>query len=414
MKGSLGQMLHAAFLAPLKCWSLCVMYLSAFVAITGITSVYLYYIFDFASLGMWPVMEHFIVRALLVSMLIMPLWLWLSTVLPFKLYMALVLMTQVFMVGGLMHIGLDGAAWLQTLLFSTSVSSFWTIFHLLMSFSVSDHNSANEVCMADAGVTAGTLVGSILGGVLLTYGLGDAAVLSGAALLFTGTVMLFVLMHKKISRGQLNLVFLSAEETFSWAEIKTQRKNILGTAYEGAFQIVADFLAPVWLKLMSVSAMGVGLLGAAKIGLKFLVTPFVGYLANEASKSESTHNRDLEVGLALKTVGWLPWLFMHTPLLYTFSSLFWTAGQHFFSMGLASRWYKQRSIFKLAVREFALGLGRLVATCIAVPLLYWSLQSYIVFSIVLSTAMLLTTQYGQSLFTIRLPNAVKLLLRPST
>jgi hypothetical protein len=185
----------------------------------------------------------------------------------------------------------------------------------------------------------------------------------------------------------------------SWCNVKGQSKNIYSTAYEGAFQVVADFLAPVWLKLMSVSALGVGILSAAKIGLKLLVSPIVGHFANQGADANSGHNHDLEIGLALKCAGWLPWLFMQNPMLYAFSSLFWTGGQHFFSIGLASRWYKQRSVFKLALREFSLGLGHLMATLVAVPLLYWSMHSYIVFSILLSTLMLFTTSFGKSLAT---------------
>lgn len=405
-------MLHAAFVAPFKCLSLCVLYIGAFVSITGITAVSLYMVFDFASMGMWAVMEHFVVRALFISMIIMPIWLWLSTMMSFKGYVSLVLITQVIMGAALLHIGTDGAAWLQTLLFSVSVSAYWTIFHLMMSFSVSDNNSANEICMADAGVTAGALLGSILAGVFLTYGLGQFTLVFGVTMMFVGTVIVFGLMYKKVCHGDLNLVFLSEGETASWAEIKGQSKNIYSTAYEGAFQIVADFLAPVWLKLMSVSAMGVGLLSAAKIGLKLVVTPIVGHLANEASESDETHNHDLEIGLTLKSLGWVPWLFMQTPWLYAFSSLFWTAGQHFFSMGLASRWYKQRSVFKLALREFSLGLGRLAATLVAVPLLYWSLNSYIVFSILLSIAMLFTTSFGKSLAVQHMPSFVSYFRRP--
>ena len=413
MKGSILNMLHAAFVAPFQCLSLCVLYLGAFVSITGITAVQLYMVFDFASLGMWPVMEHFIVRALFVSMLIMPLWFWLSTKMSFLSYAALVLLMQIATGGLLLHFGQDSAVWLQTLLFSSSVASYWTIFHLMMSFSVSDHNSANEICMADAGVTAGTLLGSVLGGVFLTYGLGSFTMVFGVVMMFLGTVIVFSLMYKKVQNGDVDLVFLSEGETASWSEIKGQYKNIYSTAYEGAFHVVADFLAPVWLKLMSVSAMGVGLLSAAKIGLKLLVTPLVGHFANEGSRSEESHNHDLEIGLALKCAGWVPWLFMQNPLLYAFSSLFWTGGQHFFSMGLASRWYKQRSIFKLALREFSLGLGRLTATLVAVPLLYWSMQSYIVFSILLSTAMLFTTSFGKSLATQHVPSFVAQLRRRS-
>ncbi|MEC9236305.1 MAG: hypothetical protein VX803_08655, partial [Pseudomonadota bacterium] len=285
--------------------------------------------------------------------------------------------------------------WLQTLLFSISVSSYWTLFHLMMSFSVSDHNSANEICMADAGVTAGVLLGSVLGGVFLTYHLNMLAMIFSVSMMFIGTAMVIGLMARKIQRGEMHLVFFSAGESISYDTFKGQWRNMYSTAYEGAFQIVADFLAPVWLKFMSVSAMGVGLLSAAKIGLKLLVSPVVGHFANQGSSGDGTKNHDLEIGLGLKCLGWVPWLFMQTPFLYAFSSMFWTAGQHFFSMGLASRWYKQRSVFKLALREFSLGAGRLAATLVAVPLLYWSLNSYIVFSILLSAGMMLTTKSFQ-------------------
>ncbi|MAH06482.1 MAG: hypothetical protein CL561_13080 [Alphaproteobacteria bacterium] len=392
MKEKLFHIIHSAFIAPFQCLSLCVLYFGAFISITGITAVQLFMVFDFASLGMWAIIEHFVIRSLFVSMLIMPLWLWLSTALPFKRYAYLVLSVQIVSGTFLFLAGQGASVWVSTLLFSISVSSYWTLFHLMMSFSVSDHNSANEVCMADAGVTAGVLLGSVLGGVALTYGLGVQTFIMGTVMMFIGTLVVSVLIYKKVQKGELALRFLSEGEELSWHNIKGQSRNIYSTAYEGAFQVVADFLAPVWLKFMSVSAMGVGLLSAAKIGLKLLVSPIVGHFANQGSSGDGTKNHDLEIGLGLKCLGWVPWLFMQTPFLYAFSSMFWTAGQHFFSMGLASRWYKQRSVFKLALREFSLGAGRLAATLVAVPLLYWSLNSYIVFSILLSAGMMLTTK----------------------
>jgi hypothetical protein len=399
MRSTICNILHATFVAPFTSLSLCILYLGAFVSITGITAVQLFMVFDFASLGMWAVMEHFVVRSLFVSMMIMPLCLWLSTVMPFKRFAIFVLTAQVAFGVMLFLVGQDAPVWMSTLLFSISVSSYWTIFHLMMSFSVSDHNSANEVCMADAGITAGVLLGSILGGLALTYGLGVQTFIMGTVMMFIGTLIVSILVYQKVQKGEFALRFLGEGETLSWHTVKGQGKNIYSTAYEGAFQVVADFLAPVWLKLMSVSALGVGILSAAKIGLKLVVSPIVGHFANQASQSDATHSHDLEIGLALKCAGWLPWLFMQNPMLYAFSSLFWTGGQHFFSIGLASRWYKQRSVFKLALREFSLGLGRLMATLAAVPLLYWSMHSYIVFSIMLSTLMLFTTSFGKSIAT---------------
>lgn len=396
MKDKLFHMIHAAFIAPFQSLSLCILYLGAFVALTGMTAMTLFLIFDFASLGMWPVMEHFIVRALGISMVIMPIMLWLSTKISFKAYALLVLSSQLVLGGIFLSLDSGSPVWLQTLLFSVSVASYWALFHLMMSFSVSDHNAANEVCMADAGVTAGVLLGSVLGGVFLTYDLHMVAMVFSLSTMFIGTAIVVGLLYRKICRGEMHMVFFSAGESFSLETFKSQRRNICATAYEGAFQITADFLAPVWLKFMSVSAMGVGLLGAAKIGLKLLVSPIVGHLANKVDHGNGNQNHDLEIGISLKCLGWLPWLFMQTPMLYAFSSMFWTAGQHFFSMGLASRWYRQRSIFKLALREFSLGVGRLAATLVAVPLLFWSLNSYIVFSILLSAAMLLTTSQSRA------------------
>jgi|GEM_PF-2649288 len=411
MRSTICNILHAAFIAPFTSLSLCIVYLGAFVSMTGITAVQLFMVFDFASLGMWAVMEHFVVRSLFVSMMIMPLWLWLSTVMPFKNYAYLVLGAQVITGAMLFLVGQDAPVWMSTLLFSISVSSYWTIFHLMMSFSVSDHNSANEVCMADAGVTAGVLLGSILGGVALTYGLGVQTFIMGTVMMFIGTLIVSVLIYQKVQKGEFALRFLSEGEELSWRTVQSQSKNIYSTAYEGAFQVVADFLAPVWLKLMSVSALGVGILSAAKIGLKLVVSPIVGHFANQGSDSNATHSHDLEIGLALKCAGWVPWLFMQNPMLYAFSSLFWTGGQHFFSIGLASRWYKQRSVFKLAVREFSLGLGRLTATLVAVPLLYWSMHSYIVFSILLSSMMLLTTSFSKNLAAAHMPTLFSRLRR---
>tara|TARA_R110002124_G_scaffold149220_1_gene315215 strand:+ start:381141 stop:382358 length:1218 start_codon:yes stop_codon:yes gene_type:complete len=389
-------MLHSTFIAPFKSLTLCVVYLAAFIAVAGMTGVYLYMVFDYATMGMWAVMEHFIVRALFVSMLIMPFCLWLGTVISFKPFMIITSLVQIIASLAFCYIGLDGDNWLLTLLFSISVAVFWSVFHLMMSNLVTDKNAGNEVCMADAGVTVGVLIGSLLGGVSLTMGLGGLAFIVGSIMVVLGTFILYLSMGQSIKKAQMNLSFFGENEGFNLQTLRAKKKNIFSTFYEGSFQTIANYLVPVWLHLMAVSAMGVGFLSAAQIALKIIVSPLVGHFTNKSALAELSSDDDLDIGLSLKAVGWLPWLFLQTPLLYMFSSLFWTAGQHFYSMGMASRWYRKRSICNLALREFSLGFGRLATTLVALPLLYWSLHSYIVFSVVLSVSMVLTTKLARS------------------
>ncbi|PJF37617.1 MAG: hypothetical protein CUN55_21160, partial [Phototrophicales bacterium] len=63
------------------------------------------------------------------------------------------------------------------------------------------------------------------------------------------------------------------------------------------------------------------------------------------------------------------------------SSTIWTVGLHLYSVGLGSRWYAHRCLASQAIREMALGVGRLVCVVIAVPLLYhYGVHSFFVFA----------------------------------
>jgi hypothetical protein len=406
MKSLIYTMLHSTFIAPFTSLTLCVVYFAAFLAVAGMTAVYLYMVFDYATMGMWAVMEHIVIRVLFVSMLTMPLLLWVGTVIAFKPFIIITTLIQIIASAAFFYIGPDGANWLLTLLFSVGVAVFWSSFHLMMSNLVTDKNSGNEVCMADAGITVGILVGSILGGVSLTMELGAFAFVAGPLMVILGTFILYLTMGQSIKKSQMSLSFFGPDEDFNLKTLKAQKKNIASTLYEGVFQTIAHYLVPVWLHLMAVSAMGVGFLSAAQVALKIITSPIVGHLTNKTALAELSSDDDLDVGLALKSAGWLPWLFIQTPLLYVFSSLFWTAGQHFYSIGMASRWYRKRSICHLALREWSLGLGRLITTLVALPLLYWSLDFYIVFCVFLSTLMLLTTKFGKSFVMKCLPSSV--------
>ena len=252
----------------------------------------------------------------------------------------------------------------------------------MMSYTSGD-NRGNEVSVAHLCMTLGIIIGSVSSGYFLSSNVEQSLILfAGFALSILATLLLYFFTKTQglFKHHDNNLQALSGRG-FIQAFINHPERS-KATIAEMLHDVVTGTLWPVWMKLIGASSMAIGLLCGATVAMKFVLSPIVGRFVN------LRNGLDSQYGPMIKLVGWLPWLFIVHPLTSLWSSIFFAAGSHIFKIGLEARWYESKTYTHLAVREFLLGTGRLIATIIMVPIMFYATQYYILAGVFMTALVL--------------------------
>lgn len=384
---SIRTFLHRSFIAPFLAKGRVFSYCGSFLGAFGFTGVMTYFSYDFARLGAEALSLYFLVRLGFANFIAMPLALYTIYKLkrrfafPFMLVLQAATMAYAFqnpnvIVGtDMLSVALAGLA------FSIMAAPFWSSFHTCMLAHTSDDNIGNEVSVSGIILFCGGTLAIIGSGFALEYFPGPVYVLTCFASMMIGTMGFAISLHR-FDMSPFR------EKSFSLIEaFKKHKAKCNATATEGLFQFLTSFFAPVWMWAIGIKSVTMGLLLASQGLIKLVVSPLAGHLFHEDK------SRDVVLGATIKPLGWLPWIFIQAPWVMLISSTLWTLGQHLYSTGLGSRWYKQRCLASQALREILLGFGRCATACIALPLLYYiGPTAFFIFAFV-ATASLIFSAY---------------------
>lgn len=336
-----------------------------------------YFAYDLASLGMMSVITFFVFRSLPASLTFMPIAFCalqacsekkqskkrvLSVIFVIQLVtllttIALVLsgyIFPVFLIG--VVLGLSGAA-------------FWLFYHAIMVNTAGGDNVGNEIGMAHIAMTVGGFIGALLAGLFLSLSITrEVFLLLSVILALCATIFLliFTLKQSYVQKGgcqqntpvKLSNFFLSP-------------RRIVATILESSYDSVTNHFWPIWIKMIGGAGMVAASLHAFLVVIKFVTSPIAGLLIN------TRQGRDLRYGAYAKLLGWVPWLLAVTPMTSLFSSVFVAVGSHMYRVGLESRWYEEKAYIHLAAREIYVGLGRVIAVLVFVPILFLMSHLYV-------------------------------------
>ncbi len=357
-------LLHRSFVAPFQSVERVFGYAGGFLGTFGFTGALTYFSYDFAQFGPWALMAYFFGRLVIGGAFAMPVSLYLFYRCTKRRAYTILIGTQIATMGVIslypewMFSQNLGMIALVGLIFSFISAPFWSSFHLNMLCHTSDDNMGNEVSISSIVLFFGSTLAFLCAGVALTYMPGAMFVLVCFGFLIIGTIF-FALAGRGRSIDHL--------QRKPFKIIASMRKNtsmVKATFMEGVFQFLTGFFAPVWMWAVGIKSLTMGMLMSFQGIAKLVISPLAGHLFHE------NKGRDVVLGAMLKPLGWIPWIFIQAPWVMLLSTSIWTLGQHLYSTGLGSRWYKERCLASQAGREMVLALGRIVTACLVVPVLY--------------------------------------------
>lgn len=356
--------LERAFLAPFYSKGRIFNYMAGFLGTFGFAGTMAYFSYDFAQLGAAPLLLYFFVRLGLAGFVFMPLVFFILYKLSLRKAYALMLSAQILTIAYLflnpeMITAYDlFSVSLVGVFFSVMSAPFWAGFHLGMICHTTDENMGNEVSISSIILFSGGMSGGIFSGIALAYFPGVFVGLLLFSAMFVATLFQMILMWYTDTSP------VKATPFKPFKLIPKQKMMLWATAQEGVFQFLTSFSAPVWMWFIGIKSVAMGFLISLQGAMKFLVSPLAGHFFHERK------TRDMLFGGFLKPLGWLPWIIFQAPWVMFLSSFLWTAGNHLFSTGLASRWYSQRCLASQALREMGLATGRIICAFITIPLLF--------------------------------------------
>ena len=356
-----------SFFEPLRHKGLLYLYLATILGLFGNAVLNIYLAFDLASLGFEGMMTFFIVGTIFLNFFCMPLGFMTLNNVRAKPFFQTLLAMQMCLLIWLIILPQNLSVIAITLFTGLLMSPFWILFHTAMlSFSSLD-NTGNEVGLAHLSMTIGTVVGAIIAGILLTCNLSrETIIIIGGSSIFAATALM-VLFSTRLGLFNLQDQF---KDTFK--TILRPPQQTLSTIADSLHSIATEALWPVWIKMIGAGGLAVGLLTAFTVAMKFLLSPFSGYLTNKHK------GYDMKTGALIKICGWVPWFLSLNPLTSLISSIFFASGSHLFRVGLESRWYNEKTFSHMASRELWLGLGRLIGYAVLIPILFFAHEYFVI------------------------------------
>lgn len=359
-------LLTRGFIRPFTNLSLYPTYLGTFFGGIGFAGLFAYLAYDYAQLGLIPLLVFFLARFSFSGFILNPAAYYGFYKLKRTTACGLMLVAQA---GALAILcvypqliagqGDDAISLIIAALLISLISfPFWVLFHVNMITHTSDSNVGNEVSITDILYFSGSTLSIIGSGFFLTFAPGFTFILLCGIALLAGSLCLTL-------AGKKDDMSVIRDKPFNMLQsFRDNKAQLTGTTSEGMFQFLTSFFVPVWLWAIGVSGVMMGFMMALKGALKFVSSPVAGHLFHQK------RGRDLIIGAALKPLGWIPWLLLQSPWMMLVSGFFWTLGAQLFSTGLNSRWYQGRCLSAQAIREMALATGRCIMAVITMPILY--------------------------------------------
>jgi hypothetical protein len=244
----------------------------------------------------------------------------------------------------------------------TAAGGYWMSYHLAMMAQTSDRGRAQEISLAMIIMTAGGILGTLMGGYAASKIMGPIAALLGLLLQLTASgIYCYFAPTRAVTdaagHGQVH-VGKFRRELFA-----DPNRTIL-TLIEAGFIALSEFLRPVWLTLIGIGAMSVGIMSAAIVLLQACLAPLAARLYGQ------DRSQEIRLGSCSYALAWLPWLLTSQKIMLFFSVPFWSAGLILVSTGMNGRWYRDRSVMAVLAREILLTFSRIVAFVVVVPLLF--------------------------------------------
>lgn len=375
---SLRRFFYDAFILPFKDPARGYIYFTSFFFAFGFAFLDIFLALDIGALGARELTNFMVAKLGGISVIIPIALLLIGRVSDKVLYPALLLVTAT----GLFHHFLadSPASALQLgLFYACAVSPFWAMYHAMFASVTSDSNIGNEVSLAGTGMTIGMTFGSVLGGFFSQMELDSASVIIGFSIIITSALALIL---KAFKTGFSNAL----KETGAMDEslidaLKRCKFRSVGSFLEGLMQPPTSNLWIVYLSLAGIGAAAVGIWQAIMVLVKVVVTPLAGSLVNHGRR------REMMLGAGLNMLGWTPFLYGVTSFFVLIFMNIWAVGLQLFSTGLTSAWYGSRTVSAIIVREMLMGVARVGATFVMVPLLYASPQNFINTIMVISALM---------------------------
>jgi len=375
--------LHDGFVLPFQRPGLAALYGGVIVGLFGMILLNVFLAFDLASMGMAELLIFLTVHLGSINLVCMPLGFMMLARMRAQTFLCLLVGVQVISLFVMASEAIMSSLVVMGLAYSFISAPFWLIYHSSMLHYSSQKNRGNEISVAHLCMTAGVIAGSICAGFALNFAFDRAFVIYvGFGLTFAATLFLGFFARRcgvfaAHDKGRKNFHGGSFKKALRDNPVRAR-----ATIVEMFHDVVTNTLWPVWMQIIGASGMAVGLLYAATVAMKFVLSPLVGRFVNARSGIDS------QIGPAIKMIGWLPWLFIVHPLTSLWSSVFFAAGSHVFKIGLEARWYESRSYSHLAAREFYLGVGRIISLCVMVPVLFLA-SGYFIMAGAMMTALLL-------------------------
>jgi len=368
-----GYLLHIGFIAPFRSYERFLVYIAAIIGSGSVMAASFLISFNLFFYGPLSLLGYFVIRFMFANLFWLPYLLYAFEKYKLRHFIIPLAIIKIAALGLflsyhdfiLTDINFTKGALLAVLNIIMS-ATFWLFHHRLMIEYLSDDNHGNDISVAEFALNIGALIGAVAGGWAV------------AAMGFTGALVIcFVLMMAAIiiyfhlmARRPLE------KKPFAFFDMyKTIFENISRSSNMIVFSanhFLLYFFAPVWMAAIGLSSIKTGIVIALQSLIKFLASPIVGYLTNR-NKGEETL-----IGATSKTLGWLPWLFSQSQILLIPSSILWFIGSHFYNVGAISRWYKGRSGKYIGASEICRGIGRISASLILIPLLYYSHDMFFV------------------------------------
>lgn len=357
------EILIHGFVTPFTDVPLKGLYFASLLFAFGFTAIDLFFVLDFAALGPLSVMKMMLSKYVVACLFLLPAMMMLSKILSKKVLMSIYIIFPAISLGVLYNMaGQDLSPVLIGIVYAMSCSSFWAMYHVSMVAHSSDHNKGNEISIAVNGLNIGCIGGFFAGGILSQMNVDAFTVAAGGAtMMFTAIVIQSIYFLRTNVLEALSHHNSHAESV--WEAFKKHPRRSLGTFLQGLFDVPSKAAWPLFMTISGVSAIAAGSVQAITTIFKLVSSPWIGHWVN------SGNGKEMSYGSSLQAAGWLPWLFVNTPILVSFSSFTWALGTHFYDIGLSKRWYSCRSVAGVVAREVVLGLGRCVAALAIIPLL---------------------------------------------
>jgi len=290
-----------------------------------------------------------ILRMALIEFLVIPATFVILSRYPSRIFLALfqILSTLVFFID-------PTSGFLNAIAISCVAGAFWVFFNTNIALNQNRSNHGNEVALSYYLMVVAAALGYFLGGLLLQEDRLTLAIVLGSAFNLIATMLIFTQLPKNDYLGSIKKL------------IGKDRPSTRITFLFAAMSTISDGCLPVWMRLVGMSPLSGGINMALRPILGMILTPVAGWMAQKGSL------RSGQMAVLAIVVGWLliaGATQIHWLLAFALGMI--TVGTNLIGPMEATRWFKRRSAPSIMAREIVLGLGRVPAYAIGLPIIFF-------------------------------------------